>query len=133
MNCSRRRKRLQSAAGAGSRRTPTSPKNRRADAETGTVQTNSSAVIRNPTPKTVRKTRAATGSETRIRTKDGPKIERGIETGTKTEKRREIGILTKTEKNEETKTKSGTKRENDRKRGKRKAKMERVAVARYVT
>lgn len=151
MNFSRRRKRLQSAAGARTRRTQTRPKSRRADEEmvkkratvTGSALTSTTAVSRTTTPKT----RAATGSGTRIKTKDESKTgtrrrtKRGIEKGKKTkretEKRRERGIPTKTGKetrtNEETETKSGRKRESDTNRGKRGTKMERVAVARYAT
>lgn len=137
MNYSRRRKRLKNAAGAGTRRTQTSPKNRRADArmgrksitETRSALTSTTAVNRTPTPKSVTKTRAATGSETRIKTKDEPK--------TGTEKGREIGILTETEKetgkNEETETKSGRKRESGTKTGTRGTKVERGAIAKYVT
>lgn len=153
MNYSRRRKRLKNAAGAGTRRTQTSPKNRRADArmgrksitETRSALTSTTAVNRTPTAKSVTKTRAATGSETRIKTKDEPKTgtERRTERGkrtrreTKTEKGREIGILTETEKetgkNEETETKSGRKRESGTKTGTRGTKVERGAIAKYVT
>lgn len=145
MNYSRRRRRLLSAAGAGTRRTQTSPKNRRADVEmwiksipeTESALTSTTAVNRTPTQKNV------TLSETRIKTKDEPKTGRGTEKGkktrrkTKTEKRREIGSLTETEKetgkNDETETKSGRKKESGTKGEKRGRKVERVAIARYVT
>lgn len=159
LNYSRRGKRSQSAAGAGTRRTQTSPKSRRADGEmgrrsttvTGSAQTSSHAATRTDTPKTVTKKKAVTGSETRTKTREEPKTgtrrrtergkwtrrrtERGKRTRreTKTEKRQETEILTETEKetrrNEETKNEKKTGR--DKKRGKRGTKVERVATARY--
>lgn len=152
MSClhySRRRKRLQSAAGAGIRRTQTSPKSRRANGEmgrkrttaTGSALTSTTALNKTTVLKTLRKTRAVTASETRTKTKDEPKTrrrtERGIGKGkktrreTKTEKKQEIGILTKTGKETRTNEETETKRESDTKRGKRGTKVERVAIARY--
>lgn len=136
----RRKEKLQSAVGAGTRRTQTSPESRRVDIEmerksaTGTrsVLRSITAVNRNMA-KMVIKTRAETRSETRIEKKDESKTGtrrrtgKGIEKGKKTrreikmEKRRERGIPTEnvkeTRKNEETETKSG--RESDTKKGKR--------------
>lgn len=112
---------------------------RKSTTVTGSALTSITAVNRTTTPKT----RAVTGSGTRIKTKEEPRTERGIEKGkktrreTKSEKRQEIGILTETGKetriNEETEIKSGRKRENDTKRGKRGTKVERVAIERYAT
>lgn len=153
----RRRKKLQNAVEVGTRRTQTSPKNRRADAETGrksitekrSALTSTTAANRTPTPKAATKTRAATGSETKIKTKDAPKTETGrrteigIENGkktrreTKTGKKRGTGILTETGKetgkNEETETKSRGKRESGTKKGMRGTKVETLLIPRYMT
>lgn len=152
----RRRKKLRNAVEVGTRRTQTSPKNRRVDAETGrksitetrSALTSTTAANQTPTPtaKAETKTRAATGSETK--TKDAPKTETGrrTETGsengrktrreTKTETKRGIGILTatgrETGRNEETETKSRGKRESGTKKGMRGTKVETLLMARYL-
>lgn len=133
LHYSRRRRRLLSAAVAGTRRTQTSPKNnRRADVETWiktvpeteNALTSTTAVNGTPPPKNV----TACETRTRTKTKEEAKTRRG--TGRETKKRRETGTLTETEKetgkNEETETNSRTKR------GGRGRKLERVAVPRYV-
>lgn len=145
MNSFRSRKRLQSSGEKETTRTPTSTKNQRADAEMARKSTterrnalaSTIAVSRNET-----KTRAATGSEIRIKTGHGPKsgTERRTETGTgiengrrtkkETEIEQETGILTGS--GTETGINGGTrtKRESGTKKGKRGTKMERVATRR---
>lgn len=92
----RRKEKLQSAVGAGTRRTQTSPKSRTVDIEmgrksttgTGSALTSITAVNRNMA-KIVIKTRAETRSETKEESKTRIRIrtEREIEKGTKTRKR----------------------------------------------
>lgn len=140
----RRRKRSQSAAAAGTRRTQTSPKNRRADVEmerkstvvTESAQKNTTALNRTAMQKTVTRTRVETGNETKTKDESGTETEREIETGKRTkreiEKRQESEILTETEretrKNEEIETEK--KKENDTKMGMRGREVERAETAR---
>lgn len=153
LHCFRRREKLRNAVEVGTRRTQTSPKNRRADGETGrksitetrSALTSTTAASQTPTAKAATKTRAATGSETKRKTKDAPKTETGRRTGigvengkktrseTKTGKKRGTGTLTETGRETGKNEEIETKRESGTKRGMRGTKAETVRIPRYAT